>query len=788
MIKLRKLTLKNFKIFDEEPYTIDLSSSNLVLLDGPNGYGKTSVFDAIEVGLTGNISRLIALDSRQNPADIVVAHNGAKDVEVQLEFICDGKSKVFLRKLKDKIPNSSKKISKFTELWDLYEVIDGEKTLVSNTALNTYFESNDFERDFLLYHYVQQEDTSRFLKNNNEVQRAQELAKLFGDTRAADLKLQRLNDVSRKLGAAKKNIANKISQLKILYKIDDLTSVLVGNAEPHFYVFPWLNEQDKATFWDAESIPELNQEKLNTILKEIDALNKLVDYKDFYIHSRMISNASRQQDLLGLYLGYYNAIANYDFLIEQQNTYELINSAYLSLKDFDIDKIKNINNLESVFSKLSIGDYQEFKKTFIDLEKKRTRINGLSSIYVEIIKHHAAMSNEIEKIEGLTVCQLCGRDYEEHDLLLKTISKHSDTLRQELNEKEKEFVSARDYFYKIYLNPLSISCKSYLETNIPFTSEDLVDLNKALSVRERLEKMRNWLNNQAVEHDELLITNYPIKGGLDSLSESVNALSSKILSKIGTVPENYYEDNESGIFDRLYREYFNNNQELLNQTKKSDLEKKENYIKTSYFESLRNVINEIKTNSKKEDMLSQAIIDVDGIAVIIRRQIRQFRKKLITDIEIPFYIYSGKILQTHQAGMGKGIFIKDPTGEDELKNVRFVSNWQSDHDVLNTMSSGQISAVVIALMLALNKVYCGAFSSIFIDDPVQTMDDINMSSLIELLRNDFKGKQLIMSTHEDKVSRFFTYKYLKYGGNVKIINLMERKEYIPSNRYIYRNV
>lgn len=134
--------------------------------------------------------------------------------------------------------------------------------------------------------------------------------------------------------------------------------------------------------------------------------------------------------------------------------------------------------------------------------------------------------------------------------------------------------------------------------------------------------------------------------------------------------------------------------------------------------------------------------------------------------------------------MGQGIFIKDPTGEDQLKNVRLVSNWKSDHDILNTMSSGQISAVVIALTLALHRVYSTRFSCILIDDPVQTMDDINMSSLVELLRNDFSDKQVVLSTHEDKVARYFTYKYLKYNKNVKIVNIMQKKEYSPQNRYI----
>ncbi|SSS38563.1 Uncharacterised protein [Acinetobacter baumannii] len=101
------------------------------------------------------------------------------------------------------------------------------------------------------------------------------------------------------------------------------------------------------------------------------------------------------------------------------------------------------------------------------------------------------------------------------------------------------------------------------------------------------------------------------------------------------------------------------------------------------------------------------------------------------------------------------------------------------------MSSGQISAVVIALTLALHRVYSTKFSTILIDDPVQTMDDINMSSLVEVLRNDFSNKQIILSTHEDKVARYFTYKFLKYSKNVKSVNLMQRKEYLLSNNYVY---
>ena len=101
MVNLHRITIKNFKIFDSNDFTINFSQNNLTILDGPNGYGKTSVFDAIELGLTGNISRLLPLENKQHPTDVVVAHKQAKKVEIIIEFKDNvGEIHTFKRKLK----------------------------------------------------------------------------------------------------------------------------------------------------------------------------------------------------------------------------------------------------------------------------------------------------------------------------------------------------------------------------------------------------------------------------------------------------------------------------------------------------------------------------------------------------------------------------------------------------------------------------------------------------------------------------------------------------------------
>ena len=74
------------------------------------------------------------------------------------------------------------------------------------------------------------------------------------------------------------------------------------------------------------------------------------------------------------------------------------------------------------------------------------------------------------------------------------------------------------------------------------------------------------------------------------------------------------------------------------------------------------------------------------------------------------------------------------------------------------------SGLVIALQLALNKVYENkSLGVLLIDDPVQTMDEINIASFVELLRNDFSQKQIVLSTHEEEISKYIRYKFSKYG-------------------------
>jgi exonuclease SbcC len=586
--------------------------------------------------------------------------------------------------------------------------------------------------------------------------------------------------------ASKKGVVTQIKDIKHLYKIDDNTSIATGTNESHAYALPWLAKDSKSPFWDAVTISELNQEKLNSSLAEIINIKNVLEHQSYFLRSRRFGNALTQREILELYVGYFNSINDHNLHATRSQTYQLVKSTHITLKSGDLKQISTIKNFETIFQALRLGSCNAFEAALQPLMEQVNKTSGLNSIYTELIKQHDAMSARLQKMPNESSCLLCGQDYQSHDSLTNAIAQHGHLLRAELSGQDKLLVAARDTFNNTHLLPLLHTSAAYLEQTLAPSQEDLLSLSKALTMKERFAKLRSWLISEHIAHDDLLVTTFPVDGVHNNIAEMTDHLCERIRSAIGTAPDGYYEANGANVFERVYRDYFNNQQDKLAQVSIAQLDKKDIYIKSIYFSSLKEISEELTKLSRQSKLLERAASDVGKLITILKSKIKQYRKKLITDIEIPFYIYSGKILQFHQAGLGHGIFIKDPTGDDELKNVRLVSNWESDHDILNTMSSGQISAVVIALTLALHKVYATRFSSILIDDPVQTMDDINMSSLVEVLRNDFSEKQIILSTHENKVARYFTYKYLKHNENVKIINLMQRKEYVPSNKFLYR--
>src|SRR5437868_12307561 len=87
MINLKKVYIQNYKGL-HKPQVIDFTDVSLSILDGPNGFGKTTIFDAIELCLRGRIERTVTYDyvtkKNQNHKKAFYQNTAGEDVVLKI--------------------------------------------------------------------------------------------------------------------------------------------------------------------------------------------------------------------------------------------------------------------------------------------------------------------------------------------------------------------------------------------------------------------------------------------------------------------------------------------------------------------------------------------------------------------------------------------------------------------------------------------------------------------------------------------------------------------------------
>lgn len=120
---LKSISIRNFRAYRENR-EFELGST-ITVLYGPNGFGKTSFFDAVDFAATGGVQRL-----NMSSADFVAAarhlDSGDEEAVVSLTLERDGKPYVISRNLSD--PTSAKVDGKTTNRKDVLSLLTGGLT------------------------------------------------------------------------------------------------------------------------------------------------------------------------------------------------------------------------------------------------------------------------------------------------------------------------------------------------------------------------------------------------------------------------------------------------------------------------------------------------------------------------------------------------------------------------------------------------------------------------------------------------------------------------------------
>ncbi|GFO70038.1 hypothetical protein GMLC_36170 [Geomonas limicola] len=766
------ITVNNFKVFSQ--YSVGFSGNEMVVLSGPNGFGKTTIFDALELAFTGNIDRFKNIESSTGCEDVLVSREQGKPVTVEV-VLSSSKQKIkIVRSLKKQYIESAgnkidKKAGNFQNLWHLYVSNGGDGKLSSSTQfeLEKLIGQNELSRYYNLFYYVRQEDTTHFLKRS-EKERLSEISRLF-DTVEEENALKTIDTARKRVSLIKKNLETSMTELKRELSIN----ISLHEPAPYIRLFPNMDVS-----WDEAEVLIENQKAKDNIIFELQRIDAIVKHRHEFIRYRKFLHVAAQTDTLLSTLYICRWLNSLDEIVKN---YQFKVSLIQLLADLEIDSLLEKKSIQS--DSLSIllpdFDFESFQTRVSEVREAKKQINSTASICQQLLDIRAKLVNVFAPGSGVAdnECPLCGYDWGAHSKVLEEISSKKESLSAFLTKEQSSYNKTRDDLDNYLLAPIRKKIKDYLSNERFNISKSMFD--SIVSHRPHadvVKRLIGWLDDNRVNIDDLVCNSLSQETSPDMVALNLERFKSRIKENMPPLSEYFQTHSQEFAFESAFRSYFNSYDKLL-AISSTDITDKIKYINYKYVSSLDQKKNVMADYEKRMSMINKLENKLKNIGEVYKSEIGLHRRDIIKDIEIPFYVYSGKILQSLREGCTGGVFVKDPSPGDELKNIRFVSDWKSDHDVINTTSSGQLSGIIIALTLAMNKVYSRGLSSIFIDDPVQTMDDINIVSLVDLLRHEFRDKQVFISTHEDDFERYVLYKYLVQNRSVKKINVMTRREY-----------
>ncbi len=854
-MKIKKILIKNFKNI-KETRIIDFQE-NITLFVGPNGFGKTTIFDAIELSLTGKIRRIEESDysdGRSSFSTPYFQNNPEEDTFIELTLTNDEGSSLIVSSLyKSSMNAEGRNVPKFSfskfkrtvrfEPGTSFQPLgdfDGLSERDIQKAISEFlgYESEDYSLGdtFDLFHYIQQDETAYYLKQN-EKDRKEQLNFLLNIGNYVDRK-SRLDKLRRTLLSSQNYLENKKNKLK---------NLPIKNKTP----YTKLSLRADTDFdFNNESIDfddELSNESLNIYLSEIDKLQvfrnsfspkdyflrkqseqfkrEVLDDKDFisylifreiienqenieYIkqnHTLISNDKNYSYFLLKNYIGQLESLENDSKMFEQGKILG-------SLLDIEIDKL----NIESIKNSLSNFVGWEFGKVWFEtfdskltnykikkeqLDDGTDSINKLLEIRNRLKEHSDNKHSE---------CVFCGYDWIESKNLLLAYEETTKQLRknltnfeievsnllEELNrlkielqnqiqiEQEKLLVLPDDFLAVIrsignYNFPESFSNLVVMNSEIPPMS---VDKSTSLQKFEILKKelinslQEKWLLPNEVYGTFLRVVNKKVD--FETLLEKYSVLERESIKEFQVsfeaLPINLQKFEENGeklstfldelrsqiVFDysksldsqNLFDKYFASDKKTFEDCTIERIGQKREYIINQFELQSLTMFNKIENRLQ---IIERTITYLQQRVRELNNNIKSYQEQMIQKLKLPFYMYTAKILQNYQQGMGVLLTTQNNS------NIRFIANSNSEQDVMYQLSSGQIAVISFAFTLALNTTFkiSKEFKFLSIDDPIQDMDSMNVYALIDLIRHSLSDYQIIMSTHNDGSAMFIKYKF-----------------------------
>ena len=795
MIRLGKLRLQNFKSF-LEPITFDFSGTDIVIFDGPNGFGKTTVFDAIELCFTKKVGRIISTDNKQKENHFL-KNTLSEDTLVFLELVKNDQTVVVIF---IKIPaNTTKDDNRIRSFNVERKIISSWPASFENPGdfiieesvdeLSVLLNNNRLSSTFSLFNYVQQEETCHFLKQT-EIERHKQINYLFGTKKESD-ECERFKSIQA-------SISDKIKDVDKDYGKDIGSKDKIKSSLSH--VFKRFNNVENIEFSGAiQSIGSLKKESKEQLViykNHLKNLSWLLSNLDIYKKQEFnylveVMTQEREQELKDLILvgvtKSYKEVLKLDKHISWINTirdkitsYEdILNTYDKSSQELTINMLRNFGRVFPKYQDDSKEKLNEFRLLTTELGAYEKVLYSLDNSRKSLKKHyelHLVKRTQHKEVE----CPFCGDLKISNDQLWIEFDMQTKKIEALFNESSIKLKAIENNLFEKFVKRVINRAEYFINKYQEYLELDEV-LAKRLITKDRwqnMQRVKKWLDTNIVPYQSVINKNVIQKKenlsqqSISSLKSSIRDLSEPVKSDLNhsTLKSSLSFYGLSYSDEKLLSA---EGRTILNSELVHDID----YLSYLDYKSQSSELKQLETSIEEKllliKVLNEKLSEIKTIIRIYTKQIKNYEKSVAKQIAIPFYIYSSKILQTRPDG--NGVFLQTAENTKENGYIRFVSSLTEEHDAWNTMSSGQLSGLIISFMLAMNKVYPTNLSTLLIDDPVQTMDEINMASFVQLLKYEFPGTQIILSTHERKIANYFSYKYFDSGLDLKMINMKNIK-------------
>lgn len=442
---------------------------------------------------------------------------------------------------------------------------------------------------------------------------------------------------------------------------------------------------------------------------------------------------------------------------EKFNTLQAANTRKTQLEETKAALQAQISEAETATNSSEYKNITEAKKAHkaLDQEIKDTRAKvsdltaRLNLIRNSLLPETEAGYNQIANLDG--TCPTCQQVIQNKERVLKPLQETINNLTQEVTDKQEEHARLTESLTKneITITVIATVIDAYtrLKTSKAALKETEAELKKAVKKVEHAEVEHttalNIFNDVKKIEDlarELERLNNAKERGVETIAR-LNTEIASLKQRLNSIPKvteralASAEEKQAELDKKLEK---NTSEGTATNTTYTAVATQHATLKTQLTQELKDakayesLLKEQESNLQAQATLEEFRRDVTAATI---PQLSQFASELIT-------------------GFTNGTILTITITEDFNVQANFGTGETRE---VSLLSGGELSAVSLAIGLAMAKVFGGSTSTLILDEAFTAYDPRNMDATIKTIRSVMDAQQIIVIAHNDAVDAVADY-------------------------------